>query len=45
MKLGLTKTESLVYVALIPMNNSKASDIAKMVGISRAQVYHVLENL
>ncbi|MHA2295283.1 MAG: TrmB family transcriptional regulator [Candidatus Hodarchaeales archaeon] len=44
-ELGLNSTESKIYSGLLTLGLSKASAVARAAGISRVQVYPVLESL
>jgi len=44
-KLGLTKGESAVYLALLELGESTAGVIAKKAGVSSSKVYEILERL
>ena len=44
-QLGLDKKEERVYRALLRLTDSPAGEIAKIAGLKRTSVYHILENL
>ncbi len=44
-ELGLTQEESKVYLAVLELGGSYASNIARKAGIKRATCYHTLNNL
>ncbi|WP_172673717.1 TrmB family transcriptional regulator [Methanogenium cariaci] len=43
--LGLTKYESLVYIALLQVDGATATEIHEISGVPRASVYPVLDKL
>lgn len=43
--LGLNKEEAQVYISILELGGSYASNIAKKAGINRATCYHILNNL
>ena len=42
---GFTRIEARVYLKLLEMNRSKVSDLGKIAGITRTQLYPLLENM
>jgi sugar-specific transcriptional regulator TrmB len=43
--MGLTETESSIYLLLSKRGTSKGTEIAKQVGKDKAQIYHILKSL
>ena len=44
-KIGLTRNESLVYIALLRLGTSKTGEILKKSGLNSGKIYEILESL